>query len=30
MQARLLDRLEEQLGEAAPTALRFRLRKDDS
>jgi predicted nucleic acid-binding Zn ribbon protein len=30
MQATLLERLREELGERAPEALRFRLRKDSS
>ena len=30
MQTQLLDRLRGELGEMAPTALRFRLRQDDS
>jgi predicted nucleic acid-binding Zn ribbon protein len=30
MQAQLLERLREELGELAPQALRFRLRKDTS
>jgi len=30
MQAQLLERLREELGEQAPQALRFRLRKDTS
>ena len=30
MQAQLLERLREELGEQAPTALRFRLSKDTS